>query len=145
MGKVVLGLLDEVAGFISQTAGGLLNMGALHGKQVPEFGTSDLEGAAADMTTGPKIYLEVLKWMEMGNLLVETAIIKRVVGFLAISSYIKLIQSRYVQNRHSGRNVSLSAAKEMRTLLTLIHSLGISPFLREKLVQRLRELEKQSA
>lgn len=30
-------------------------------------------------------------------------------------------------------------------LLTMIHSLGLSPFLREKLVQRLRELEKQSA
>lgn len=124
MGKVVLGLLDEVAGFISRTAGGRLNMGALHGKQIPAFGTSDLEGAAADMTTGPKIYLEVLKWMEMGNLLVVTAIIKRVVGFLTISSYIKLIQSRYVQNRHSGRNVSLSAARGNENIANLDTQFG---------------------
>ena len=32
MGKVALGLLDEADGFISQTVGGRLNMGALHGR-----------------------------------------------------------------------------------------------------------------
>lgn len=37
MGKVVLGLLDEVDGFISQTTGGRLNMDALHGRQSPSI------------------------------------------------------------------------------------------------------------
>ena len=96
------------------------------------------------MTTGRRIYSGVLKWTGMDGLLAVMATIKRAVGFAINFDCVKLIRSRYIQNRHSGRNVSLLAARETRTLLTQMHSLGISPFLREKLVQRLQELEKQS-